>query len=215
MRNAFSNRLTRPGLAALCGLLFLVPIAGCLSKPPLVTESFALEGPIESKPPAPDGPVLVIRRVALAPIYQTPDFVYRTGDHQFERDGYARFLVSPEQMLETAIVDYMSSSGAFRRVVTTGRGAADEIELRLLVSELSGDFRDPANPRAVLEIECRAARVLATALPESLQKTYRRSIPLPARTAAALASGWNTALAEIMGQAAADLKAFGALRTGL
>jgi len=75
------------------------------------------------------------------------------------------------------------------------------------VSQLYGDFRDLKKPAAVLSMRFvffdapneTPGRVL-------LQKSYSRRIPFKTRTAAALMTAWNEALAQIVADLAVDLK---------
>jgi hypothetical protein len=74
------------------------------------------------------------------------------------------------------------------------------------VNALYGDFRNPKQPAAVLEIEFFLYNE-NTANPGIVtQKRYTKSVALNERSPEALVKGWDQALSEIVAALAADLK---------
>jgi ABC-type uncharacterized transport system auxiliary subunit len=197
----------RPALGCLL-LVMTLALAGCLSKPALRRQTFALQNPSVTTAPAKGSGVLVIRTCVVSPTFTGRSLVYRTGQDSYELDPYAGFLVQPGQALAVPLRGYLRNSGVFADVVETDGPIAPDRLLDIYVSELYGDFRSSARPAAVLSLGMRffliendkPAKVL-------LQKDYSRSIPLKQNTAAAVVAGWDEALAEIMAAVAADLKA--------
>jgi uncharacterized lipoprotein YmbA len=174
---------------------------GCLSRPPLAKETFALSLPNRSAPPKNGTNSLALRQVTLSPLFEGRAFVYRTGEHAYERDPYAEFLVPPERMLATAIREYLRGSGAFGAVLEPGSAFKPTQFAEVNVAELYGDFRKPEDTCAVLTLRW----TLFTSASEpavGFEATASRRIPLKDRTAAALVAGWNQALREILDEIA-------------
>jgi ABC-type uncharacterized transport system auxiliary subunit len=195
----------QPGLllvaAALC--LFL---AGCLSKPALDRQTFALQTPAVTNTAPAGQAVLVVRPVEVSPLFASQSLVYRIGPNAFETDPYARFLIPPGRALAIPIAAYLANSGAFANVVEPDSLLKADKVLQVRVTELYGDFRQPGAPAAVLSLRV----VFATAGGNVLwQRDYSRSVPLKQNTAAAVVAGYDQALAEIMADVATDLTTAG------
>jgi hypothetical protein len=182
----------------------------CVSKPALVSQSFTIDPPAPRAPaPAPGGALLSLARVSVAPVYGGVSLVYRVGDHAIERDPYASLAASPAGVLTAAIRGYLRNADFVRDVVSPGEGLPVAAAIDVSVPELCGDFENPAQPAAVLSLEFRvvAPATGTAAARELLVRAYTRSLPIPRRTAAAVAAGWNQALGEIMAEFLGDLKA--------
>ncbi len=191
-------------------LLCILFLAGCLSRPALVKQSFAFSGPaITSEASAEQqahGRVLELRRLTVAAPFDGQSLVYRTGEFSYERDPYAEFLVPPEQALAGPVRAYLSASGKFSAVVESGSAERPSTLAEVTVEQLYGDFQKHSRPVAVL-----ALRFTLFAAPNGLpgkillQKTYARRVPLGSRTAAGVVKGLNEALKQIMSQVSQDL----------
>ena len=196
--------------AAMLVVMAMALLAGCLSRPSLVKESFTFASPVVSNAaPAETGPVVSITRISVAAPFDTEALTYRTGSDSYERDPYAGFLVLPEESLAEPVRGYLRNSGCFRAVTEAGSAQASDIGLEISVPQLYGDFRDRSHPAAVLRMRFVAVgkNIRGKRGTVLLQKDYSRAIPLRARTAATLVAGWNEALKQIVSEAASDLKA--------
>jgi cholesterol transport system auxiliary component len=182
-------------------------LAGCLSRPALVRQTFAFQNPPPSDHAAAGGQgILAVRTIEVSPLFDRQAFVYRTGPDSYEVDPYASFLIPPDRALAIPIRRWLRDSGAFEDVIEPGSLIRADQVLQVFVSELYGDFRQPDHPAAVLSLRLLLLRSGAGGK-VLLRKDYSRSVPLKQKTAAAVMAGWNQALSEIMGQAATDLAA--------
>lgn len=179
---------------------------GCLSKPALKHDAYAFQNPPPSKTvTAADGGVIACS-VAVSPLFNRHQFVYRIGPEAYETDPYAGFLVAPGQAVAIATRAHLLSSGRFQNVVEPGSRVKADKSIEVHVSELYGDFSESSQPAAVLSM-----RIIlfdgedTKRRPPLLQQNYSRRVPLRGKTAAAVMAGWNTALAEIMAEAAPTL----------
>jgi cholesterol transport system auxiliary component len=152
--------------------------------------------------------VLGVRAVEVSPRFEGRDFIYRLGADLYQADPYAGFLVSPSRELAIALRSGFRSSGAFKDVVEPNSQLGGDTALEVHVTELYGDFRQPSQLAAVLSM-----RILffeagnGKARQPFLAKEYTCRGPLPQKTAAALAAGWNQALGKTLAEAAADFTA--------
>lgn len=188
-------------------ILGIALLGGCLSKPSLVRETFAIVTPPRSASIPANGPVLAVDRIQVKPPFDSASLTYRTGEFSYERDPYAVFLDSPAASFSEPIHAWLQNSGLFS--VVSGPESPLQANLRMEVSieQLYGDFRDRAHPQAVLQMRFLVFKKEGRGHDEVvLQKTYWGRVPLKARTAAAVVAGWNEALEHIMKELTADLK---------
>jgi cholesterol transport system auxiliary component len=186
-----------------------IALSGCLSRPALVKQSFTLStAPAPARPGPSQGRVLGIRRLSIAAPFDSQSFNYRTGEFSYERDPYAQFLVPPAETLSDPLRELLRQSGVLAAVTEPGSALRANTLLEIHVGQLYGDFRNRADPAAVL-----SARLIFYDAPNGmpgrvlLQKEYSRRLRLPARTAAALVKGWNQAWQQIVTEAASDFSA--------
>jgi cholesterol transport system auxiliary component len=178
-------------------------LAGCLSKPALVTKKFALQPPPTTGSVAGKGTgTLVVPPVEVSPLFAKQAFVYRIGPNEYETDPYAGFLVSPDQSLTIPIRTCLANSGLFANVVGPDSLLKPDKVLQIQVTELYGDFRDAKQPTAVLALRVVFASLSGDVI---LQKEYSRNLTIQKNTASAVVAGWNQALGEIMDELASDL----------
>jgi len=181
-------------------------LTGCLSRPALVRQTFALHAAAPANSAAPTGQtVLEVRALEVSPRFEGRDFIYRLGADLYQADPYAGFLVSPSRELAIALRSGFRSSGAFKDVVEPASRLGSDTALEVHVTELYGDFQKPDQLAAVLSM-----RLLffdtgnAQAHQPFLAKEYTCRVPLPQKKAAALVAGWNQALGKTLAEAAAD-----------
>jgi len=181
-------------------------LTGCLSRPPLNKQTFIFSPtPTASRGVGGGNRVIKIRTLQVAEPFQGRSFVYRTGEYSYQRDPYAEFMVPPADGLITPICSWLRETGDFSAVVEAGSALKPDTLIEIQVVQLYGDFRQSARPTAVLTM-----RFVFFDAPGGLpgrvilQHEYSRSIPLKARTAPDLITGWNHALAQILDSAALD-----------
>jgi len=183
-------------------------LGGCVSRPALVEQSFALRSPASNAPASTGREALAVRLIHVSPLFDDRSLVYRTGENTYEKDPYARFLVMPDNALGIPIRAWLRNSGLFQTVTEPGSSLRPGRALEVYVHELYGDFRKPGQFAAVLSLRllliAEDAGGTRTVL---LQKDYARTAPLTANTAAAVVAGLDQALAEIMTEAVGDLAA--------
>jgi ABC-type uncharacterized transport system auxiliary subunit len=204
MAGAF-GRVSAAGAALLAAALG----AAACSKTVVAPQSFTINPPPPRTSEAPaGGSVVSLRRAYMAPAYSGSALVYRVGEYRVENDPYARFGSPPALMLTSAILGYLKDASFVKDVVAPGDALPVAAEIEPYASELYGDFRNPENPVAVLTVQLRVLAPAAGTAParELLSRTYTERIPISARTAEAVVSAWNEALAAVMKAFLVDLK---------
>lgn len=190
-------------------ILFLgiVLLGGCLSKPSLVRETFAIVTPPRSAGIPANGPVLTVQRILVMPPFDSASLTYRTGEFSYERDPYAVFLDSPASSFSQPIHAWLQNSGLFSVVAGAESPVRANLGMEVSIEQLYGDFRNRNHPAAVLQMRFLMFKREGRGHDEVvLQKTYWGRVPLKARTAAAVVAGWDEALGHIMKELTADLK---------
>jgi hypothetical protein len=182
-----------PALAA------LLAECGCGSDSTWKHRTFAFASAADPPASVTGTNIVALGRVTISPVFQSRAFTYRTGDNTFVQDPYAAFLTAPERALAEPIRAGLRQGGAFGRVIEPGSALIPSVAIEASVTELCGDFRNPAAPAGTMEIHFiiyevdsgQPGRVL-------LDKTFSRREPLAHRTPEALAAAWQTDLHVIM-----------------
>lgn len=177
----------------------LLGTPGCLSRPSLRIETFALTAApaTQSEPESDD--VLMLADVSVAPPFDEQKFVYRTGETGYERDPYAQFIAPPERLIASLVAGHLRGSGRFRDVQVGKPLLKATHTAQVEVRELYGDFRKRDEAFAVLTLRVVVIAAGEAQKAEGLwQKEITRAIRLKERTAEALAIGWSEAFAQIM-----------------
>ncbi len=202
----------RNPLPAAAALLAGLALAGCLTRPSLVRESFALVAPARegasAKVPS-TRPVLALKYVEVSNLFDGRLLVYRTGETTWERDPYAEWMTTPGRMLADAMAEGLRASGPWLDVVGLGSTLRAGEVAEVTVTGLYGDFRLPAEPYAVfsLRVSLVSPGRGMTPATQALHKEYRRRERISARTPAALVEGLNRELSSILAEAASDAAA--------
>jgi ABC-type uncharacterized transport system auxiliary subunit len=184
-------------------------LAGCVSKAPMTIVSFTLDPPpLEAPVPHPNGAVVALARVQVAPPYSGTEFVYRLGEHRIERDVYAVFAAPPGWMITTALRGYLRNADFIGDVVEPGGELPIRAKIEVDVNALYADLPDGKQATAVLAMSFRVYRSPTGSKPEKeiFRKTYSRSQDLGEREADDIADAWNKALSEIAAEFVADLR---------
>jgi ABC-type uncharacterized transport system auxiliary subunit len=150
---------------------------------------------------------LRVQHVQVAAPFDGRGFVYRTGESNFEADFYHEFLVSPRALLTAQVRRWFEASGKFRAVVDSASKADASWNLEGNVTALYGDYRDPATPKAVLEMQFLLLTDQRSAPQIVFQKAYQQAVPLEGRGPEELTGGWSRALGAILTALEADLPA--------
>jgi cholesterol transport system auxiliary component len=198
--------LRRCAAAVLLGLGW----TGCalFAQEPPPKQRFVLEARREgSAAPATGAPALEVRPLAPSPRLDGKQLVYRTGENAYVADFYAELWSSPGALVGDVTADWLAGSGLFSQVLRPGGSRRAPLVLEGWIADLHGDYRDPAAPRAVLELRF---ALLERRSPDPLvraERRYREEAAIASASPDALVAGWNQCLAQVLAALERDLAA--------
>jgi uncharacterized lipoprotein YmbA len=196
------------GIYAVALLVCVIGLTGCLARTPLKQQTFFFGSPdVATTNSVAGNRALAIRKLQVAAPFDGRLLVYRTGEFTYVDDPYAAFLAAPEEELMAPVRAGLCREGGFSTVVGTGSALKANTLVEINVSQLYGDFRDPASAKAVLTMQFlffKASKGVASK--PLFQKEYSRSIALDQPSAADLMKGWNQGLNEILAEVLTDYR---------
>lgn len=153
------------------------------------------------------GGVLLVRKYSISQAFERAEFVYRMGEYAYESDFYNAFFAAPQQLVSEETANWLADSGLFEHASRHATRLEVSYLLEGHIVTLHGDLRNPAQPRAVLEMSFNLVDEKSTEGPHSLlYKTYRHAEPIAGPEADELAAGLSRALAGILSELEGDLR---------
>jgi cholesterol transport system auxiliary component len=183
-------------------------IVGCsIGRPIPQATTYIVDPPadvaVPSEPRRPE--TLRIGNVRVAAPYAGSALVYRLDDVRYASDPYHTFASDPGAMLRSRIAEWLDQAGPFS-VSQPGSARAAPYVLEAIVAELYGDFREGRPPAAVLAVQFTLMEQISARSKVIYERTIARRVDLPKASPDALVRGYGTALAEILSQAAPELR---------
>jgi len=178
----------------------VVALLGCRAETAHEKEYFVLEAKRQGAPA--QGPIenstLEVSRLSVDAAFATKNLIYRTGQYEYQSDYYRQFLISPGVMATEKTRDWLAEAGLFRQVLPVGSRLAADYTLEGTVTALYGDFRDPTNPAAILEIRFFLLMSVRGSEKVAFTDTYRAVTLVPGKTPEAFMAALNDSLVEIL-----------------
>ena len=153
---------------------------------------------------APLAGVLAVRKLAVAPAFESRELLYQTAQSRLQPDYYNQFIVPPEDMATQAVRQWLADTGLFSSVGLPGSGMRQEFAMEGGITALYGDFTG-AQAHAVLKAQFFLFMTRGT-YDMVFHKDYSESVLLEDRSAAGLVAGMNTALVKMLSALEADLR---------
>jgi cholesterol transport system auxiliary component len=195
------TRRSCPPLLAV--LLLSLGGTGCLRlEQPRPERRFYLIEAVRPDSPARTEPVgtLQVRRFQISPAYETPSFIYRTGQHAYEADFYNAFFVPPAAMFTDQFSRWMGEAGLFDRVASGSSQVRARYLVEGLVTAVYGDYRNAARPEAAIELQVLLLKDRPGDPVIVHQGRYPVREPVLENTPEGLTAAWNRGLESIMMQ---------------
>jgi ABC-type uncharacterized transport system auxiliary subunit len=188
-------------------LSFVVMLAGCsaLQRESPVRHTYLLDPPAPPAVARPQPTTLRVGRIDVAAPFRGRNFVYRTGDLNFETDFYVEFLVPPATMLAEQTARGLERAKAFAQVAGPGSGVDAQWVLDGFAASIYADYRDKAKPTAQLDISYFLTSATGTEQTPAWSREYRERVPMREASAQAYAEALNRAFGEILAQLSRDL----------
>jgi cholesterol transport system auxiliary component len=198
------NPRTRLVLAVIA--IPLLGISGCLKleRPRPERRFYLIEAARPDQPRPPVAGPLQVRRFQVSPAFDSPGFIYRTGEHGYESDYYNAFFVPPAAMFTEQCTRWLGDAGLFERVAPAASQLRGQFLLEGHVSAVYGDYRQSGRPEAVIELQLLLLRD-RPGDPEVIhQGNYLARQPVGENTPEGLVAAWNAALASILARVEGD-----------
>ena len=189
---------------AILALTFI--LSGCVSRQYVERGSFALEVSRGEAATSQTEAILRIRTLRVSPRYEGKRFVYRGESLSYETDFYNEFLTSPDTMITEEVRQWLADSGLFGHVVDFSGQVDPTHILEGTVTDLYGDFSEPTQPKAALQIEFFLSEDIAGQSKSVFKNRYRKEVRISRDSPEELIQGWNKALALILTDFEGDLK---------
>ena len=121
----------------------LLVCAGCLSSSVEPPKTWTVS-PTDAKPSAAPGAFSVTRQgaVTVTAPFDSTSFIVRRADGSVARDPYNVFASPPSALLRAAVRARLEADGRFGRVVPQSSSASADVQVEVLVRDLSLDCRD-------------------------------------------------------------------------
>ena len=182
-------------------LVILISFYGCtgLKKEPVNKSYFdlAITLPVSSQNKVCKSETLLVKEFYINPVFDSHSFVYRLGKNKYAIDYYNEFVSSPARLITQGIEESLCASNLFTSIQANKK---QNIGFRLSgkITRLYGDFQDPSNPRAVIEISMILEKKHDTAFQTISSKTYLAEEKILSNDPSKLVSGWNAGLLKIV-----------------
>jgi len=188
--------------------LFALPaLAGCaaVSSSP-ERRLFTLDAPRpERAPPRPGAPVLLVRPVQPGPGTDQRGLVTRTGGQTVRTDFYSEFLTTPDVLVGESLRRWLGASGLFAAVVDPGSRLPSQFALETTLTALEGVSGSAPQARIALGVLLLDLRPRPASV--ARQAVIERSVPVSDLAAGSVAAGLNQALALVLADVEAALRA--------
>ena len=151
--------------------------------------------------------ILQIGRVRVEQGFDRRNFVYRTGEAEFEDDFYNEFYVAPRTLIVANLRDWLVASGLFSSVVALDSIVSPQWLLSTSVERMFVDVRGDGPAKVQLDMEFTLLDMSVANASIALRRRYTSVRDAESRTAPAFVDAWNAALTEILTRLETDLAA--------
>ena len=162
---------------------------------------FLMEVQREGNPQTPKQDIiLLVRPFTLSPGYHSKELTYRTDSSQYESDYYNQFIIDAGRQIGEQTRLWLTHSEIFAHVVPPGGTMSATHLLEGNITRLYGDFRDKANPQAVMSITFYLLDITSRSPMLISSKTFDISVPITEAKAENVIEAYNEGLKQILGE---------------
>tara|TARA_R110002111_G_scaffold163143_3_gene229419 strand:- start:282 stop:980 length:699 start_codon:yes stop_codon:yes gene_type:complete len=152
-------------------------------------------------------PVLLLEQARAASPFNGRPFIYRTNAAEHAADYYHEFLASPAEQITQITRRWLRSTQQFAHVIESDSPLLANQSLAMELTDLRGDYRDAAQPRAIVGV-----RVVLTSIADTgptpeilLEKDYRAEIDMPEAKPSHLVAAWGAGIHQVLTELSSDL----------
>lgn len=195
-------------VSTIIDLMVLLPGCSALNRPYPAKRYFAIE--LAQRPERAGQPVSAtvrVREFRISPPYHQPQFVYKLGESELQRDYYDEFIAPPAKLMTELTIAWLNDSGTFRTTCAGSSAADHDLVLEAVITDLCGDYSKPAAPTAVLAIHFFLLAEQGSRTNVVFDRTYSEHVALGGHELDRLVLGWSQGLQRILASLEADLRA--------
>ncbi|MDX9701949.1 MAG: ABC-type transport auxiliary lipoprotein family protein [Candidatus Auribacterota bacterium] len=182
----------------LCFFLTVFLIAGCVSRQQYNRQTFVLDVKRDTQPAGRTFGILEIPVFSVLSIYAGQGLVTRTSPVGYQTDFYNEFLVAPNQMITDIVRVWFNESGMFSAVITPDRNIRPDYILYGTITQLYGDFSEPAYPKAVVEIQVNCMALHSRQQSVVFSGTYSMDNQIQKTSAQGLVDAYSMCISKIL-----------------
>ena len=183
----------------------VLTLTACLSQAHPKKNYFTLDArPPETRADTAKRRTMLVGTVSAAAGYDNRGLVYRVGPGQFDTDFYNEFIAPPARLLADQCAQYLDAASRRVRVVKTPGLTLAEFGLETYLETMHGDFTTQP-PQGVLVIRFTVNDLRRSPTRVLLDRTYRSSVPLAAKTPEALVTALSACLESILAELSGDI----------
>ncbi len=152
-----------------------------------------------------DNLVLKVRQFEVSRSYEGQELIYRQGELDWASDYYNALFVPPADLLTEATIRWIEASRLFAQVVPQTSRLKPTHYLEGFLASFYGDYSDPANRRAVVEIGFLLMDERNLDSLVAYQGVFKREEPLADDSVEELIRAYERAIAGILSELDAGL----------
>lgn len=191
-------------LSGLIIILILFLIQGCISSPG--KRYYQLHMKAGKNLPG-INKILMVEAVEVDKVYNDYPLVYRLSPYELNYYSYEFWIKKPGQMLQDAVVDYLSKSGSFKKVITRFLEGEPDLLLKAKVNKIEEfDRRDAWFAHLNMEMIIKTLKTGEIVLVHNFDRKKRLSAKKVARVPIALSIILEEELAKVVKQLSEKFK---------
>lgn len=191
-----------PRLVALIALLCAMS-AACVGGRPI--HYYTINPPVAAAAnPRPDGPALLIGRIATPDALQDGRIHYRSGSNEVGAYEYHRWMERPAAMVQDLLLRTLQASGKYRTVQEASTAASGDY----LVRGKLYDFEETDNPGMRTRVSLRLELLDRKTGMVVWNRLYDRDEPVEGKTIQEVVRSLERSLQQVIANAASGIDAF-------
>lgn len=192
-----------PAAAIAAGLLILTLLSACGKEHPI--HYYAVNRPLMTESPAkPDGPVLLVGRIASPEALQDGRIRYRSGSNEAGAYEYHRWTERPDAMVRDLLAQRLRATGHYAQVQETPSSIVGDYLIRGKLYEFSEVDEPGIQTRISLQLELVARKTGRVVW----SRTFNRNQPVQGKAMSDVVSSLDHNLQRVIADSASAIDTF-------
>lgn len=193
----------RHAVVAIAACILMLTLPGCGKEHPI--HYYAINRPSVTEAPAkPDGPILVVGRIATPEALQDGRIRYRSGSNEAGVYEYHRWTERPDAMIRDLLVQRLRATGHYAQVQETPSSAIGDYLIRGKLYEFSEVDEPGIQTRITLQLEVVARKTGHVVW----SRTFNRNQPVQGKAMNDVVSSLDHNLQQVIADSASAIDSF-------